>query len=99
MTQTTDRSDYDERVKLARKRVEDIRGFYVHLMIYLTINAGLLLLDAVLGDGWWFYWVAIPWGIGLAAHAVAVFSDRIFGAEWEARKVDKILRREEARRH
>jgi fatty acid desaturase len=99
MTQITEQAPYDqERRDLARKRVESIRGFYVHLMIYLTVNGGLLLLDAILGDGWWFYWIAVPWGIGLAANAVAVFSDRLFGPEWEARQVDKILTRQRARR-
>ena len=101
MTQTTQQpTDDTEKVRLerARKRVEAIRGFYVHLMIYLAVNGALALIDVLDGDGWWFDWIAIPWGIGLAAHAIAVFSDRVFGAEWEQRKIDKLLRQDDWRR-
>lgn len=89
----------DANVRRARKRAEDVRGFYVHALVYLSINAGLVVLDAVTGGGWWFYWVAIPWGIGLATHAVAVLADRVFGEEWEQRKVAAYLRREDERHH
>ncbi len=102
MTQTTQPPSYDDekaRLQRARKRAEAIRGFYVHLMIYLTVNAALVLIDALDGDGWWFDWIAVPWGIGLAAHAIAVFSDRFLGAEWEQRKIDKLLRQDETRHH
>ncbi len=100
MTQTTQPpTDDAEKVRLerARKRVEAIRGFYVHLMIYLTVNAALVLIDVLDGDGWWFDWIAIPWGIGLAAHAITVFSDRFFGGEWEQRKIDKLLHQDDSR--
>jgi 2TM domain len=44
--------------------------------------------------GWWFDWIAIPWGIFLVGHAVAVFAGRrFFGPEWEQRKVDKYFAR------
>ncbi len=103
MTQTTEQSPYADqeetaRVQRAHKRADDIRGLYVHVMIYLVVNAGLFVIDAVSGDGWWFYWPLLGWGIGLGAHAVAVFSDRFLGAEWEERKVEQILHRGDARR-
>ena len=98
MTQSTEHAAFleDERLRLAHKRAQDMRGFYVHVMVYLCINGGLAVLDALTGGGWWFLWVAIPWGVGLASHAVALVSDRMFGAEWEQRKVDRYLRRDHA---
>ena len=90
MTQTTP-SPADSALERARKRVEDLRGFYTHLMVYLVVNGGLVLLDLALGDEWWFYWVAIPWGIGLAAHGVSIFAGRFFDSDWEQRKIESYL--------
>jgi hypothetical protein len=88
--------EQDERVQRATKRVEDIKGFYVHVLVYLAMNGVLLLLDVVSGGGWWFYWPALLWGMGLAAHAIAVISEgRLFGPAWEARKVREIMERDE----
>jgi hypothetical protein len=81
--------------KRAKQRVEELRGFYVHLMIYLVINAGLFLIDLVSGGGWWFYWPAIGWGIGLGAHAVATYAGGSrFGPSWEDRKIRELMERE-----
>jgi 2TM domain len=100
MTHTTEHAwaTDDLRVQRARKRAQDMRGLYVHLLVYVCINGGLLFLDAVTGGGWWFFWVAIPWGIGLATHVVGVATDGLFGPEWEERQVDRYLRHE-ADRH
>ncbi|MFN8105178.1 MAG: 2TM domain-containing protein [Acidimicrobiia bacterium] len=84
----------DPRYKAAKKRVEDIKGFYVHLLIYVCVNAGLFVINAVTSWGaWWFYWSMIGWGIGLVVHAltVFVFEGRWLGPDWERRRIDKIL--------
>lgn len=100
MTQPTPLPDADERrEQRARKRVQDIRGLYVHLLVYLCIIGGLFVLDAVTGGGWWFFWVAIPWGIGVATHVVAVTSDSVFDSDWEDRKVERYLRHDADRHH
>jgi hypothetical protein len=89
-------SEQNERVQRAKERVEEIKGFYVHVLIYIAMNGVLLLLDVVSGGGYWFYWPALLWGMGLAAHAVALVSEgRLFGPAWEARKVRQIMERDE----
>ncbi len=101
MTQTTqESSDAEEKtLRRAHKQAADIRGFYLHLIIYLIANAGLVLIDVFDGDGWWFDWIAVPWGIFLVGHAIVVFvGGRFFGAKWEQRKVDKYLRQDGTRR-
>ncbi len=101
MTQATQEplSDDEKALRRAHKRAGDIRGFYLHLIIYLVANAGLFLIDVLDGDGWWFDWIAVPWGIFLAGHAIVVFvGRRFFGAEWEQRKVDKYLHQDDTRR-
>lgn len=87
-----------ERYERARKRVEAIKGFYIHLLIYLFVNAGLLLINVLTSPGsWWFYWPLLGWGIGLAVHAIGVFGvGNWFSKEWEEREIRKILEKEES---
>jgi len=72
-----------------------VRGFYVHLIVYLFVNAGLIAFNYLGGPVkvWWI-WPAFGWGIGLLAHALSVFVlGGAFGAGWEDRKVREYLSR------
>jgi len=92
---TTNGSDEELRER-ARKRVEDIVGFWVHVLIFTVVNAGIWIIDATQGDGIeWAYWTTIPWGIGLAIHAVVLIAElRIFGDAWRERKISEYMDRE-----
>jgi hypothetical protein len=89
----------DPAVERATKRVKELKDFYVHLVIYLVVNTGLVLLDLAQGDGLqWAYWVMIGWGIGVAAHAVSVFIfESNIGSRWEAKKLEKYTEEERRR--
>lgn len=102
-TQETTRSttESDERVERARKRAKELREFYVHFAMYLTVNVvlaiGLFTINWLASpDGWWF-WIpllgtGIGWGIGVAIHAVNVFATgTFFGEDWEERKVRELM--------
>lgn len=41
-----------------------------HVTSYAGTVGGLAAIDYLSGGGWWVQWVAIPWGIALAMHAV-----------------------------
>ena len=83
----------------ARERVEEIKGFYVHLATYLLVNAGLLVINLLTSPGYyWFVWPLFGWGIGIVAHAVGTFGGGVFGAAWEERKVNEIVEKERRRR-
>jgi hypothetical protein len=46
-----------------------------HAAVFLVVNAFLWAQDIALGDGLnYAYWVTIPWGIGLAAHALTQYT-------------------------
>jgi hypothetical protein len=60
---------------VARKRLEERRGFVPHLIIYLVTNAGLVLVWLATGADS-FFWPVFPilfWGAGLLAHAWSAF--------------------------
>ncbi len=45
-----------------------------HAGVFVVVNAFLWAQDVALGDGLnYAYWVTIPWGIGLAAHALSQY--------------------------
>lgn len=57
----------------ARKEYEAIRGFYVHVMVFVPVMLLLVILDVLGGSGMWVQWVGLGWGLGLAFHAYAAF--------------------------
>jgi len=83
-----ERTEPDPTTGRSRKRVNQLRSIYIHLAIYLVVNIGLFALDLAQGDGLqWAQWVALGWGIGLAAHAVIVF---VFEPRWDANNQTKM---------
>ncbi len=91
--------DEQERYIRARRRVEEIRGFYAHITVFIAVNVFLFVLNILTSPGvLWFYWVTFFWGIGLAIHALDTYAKgRFFGREWEERKTREIMEREERR--
>ena len=85
-------SEQDAKLRRARRRVAAIKGFYLHLLIFVLVMLGLSAINFAVGGPWWVLWVLLGWGVGLLAHAFAVFSHsskRI--ADWEQRKLNQFL--------
>ena len=85
--------DDQVRYEQAKKRVRQIEGFYVHLAVYVLVNAFLLVINLVASpNSLWFYWPLLGWGIGIVAHAASVFgSGRFWGRDWEERKIKELM--------
>lgn len=75
--------------------VRKLRGFYLHVIKYVTINLVLLVINLLtLPQHLWVLWVIGGWGIGLVIHAFRVFRPIAFlGPEWERRQIEKRLGR------
>ena len=86
----------DEQYQRARERVRQLKGFYSHLAVYVVVNAGMFLLNLLTTPGqWWFWWVLVGWGIGLAANAVHVYGvSGWLGPDWEERKTRELMDKE-----
>ncbi|MFH6604311.1 2TM domain-containing protein [Maribacter algicola] len=103
---------YDENISKAERRaraikkVKELKGFYIHLTIYLTINTVLLMIKIVgnsyygegfMGPLWHFstFGSWLFWGIGLGFHASKVFGFfPFFRTEWERRQIQKYIEQE-----
>ena len=84
----------DQRRRRARTWVKALLGFYIHATVFGAVNVGLLLINLLTSPGYlWFLWPLFGWGIGLAAHGLAVFGARLASA-WEERQVGAELARE-----
>ncbi|NTU82921.1 MAG: 2TM domain-containing protein [Chloroflexales bacterium] len=91
-----ERSTHDGRAAAlrARAQVARLRQFYIHLTVYILVNAFLTLISLANRSAW-SIWPLLGWGIGLAAHAVTVFvGGGLLGADWEERQIRRQLERE-----
>jgi len=84
----------------ARKRMEDIKSFYGHLMSYIVVNVGLAMVNVITYPQYlWFFYPLIFWGIGLVIHAMAVYNFVPFlGKDWEDRKICEIIEKEKLKK-
>ncbi len=82
------------RISAARRRVAEIEGFFIHLAAFVLVVAILAGVNAYTGAAWWVQWVFFGWGIGVAAHALAIFGSKPrFVVNWERRKFREFVRR------
>ena len=49
-------------------------SLYVHLAVYLTVNALLIGINLATSEYHWFWWPLLGWGIALALHALALIA-------------------------
>jgi hypothetical protein len=91
----------------AKNRTEKLRRFYVHGIVYLVVNALLIifkvirnmnhgetLVDALLD--WSAGITPFLWGIALAIHAFSVFGPNvILGRDWEEAKLKQFMEEEQ----
>lgn len=99
----------NRKYKAAKKRVEDLKGFYNHLAVYIIVN--LIIIGsritriysqvggfAEINFERWLnlntYSVALFWGIGLAIHALKTFDFKFFRS-WEERKINEIMKEDD----
>ncbi|WP_087016224.1 helix-turn-helix domain-containing protein [Thaumasiovibrio subtropicus] len=77
------------------KRVREIRGFYSHVVSYVTVMALLLVINLFTSpDYFWVVWPALGWGVGIISHGLNAFDLlNFFGPEWEKRQIEKRLGR------
>ena len=92
----------------AKKRVKDIKGFYIHLIVFIITNIFIsgIIIFGLMQSGYKFnqslsnfgvYSTWIFWGIGLFFHWLGVFGFKFlgFGKEWEEKKIKELMERED----
>jgi sensor histidine kinase YesM len=87
----------DKKYELAKEHVDKLKGFYVHLGIYLLFVPFFIWLNFKSNAG--FPWAIFPiagWGFGVAGHAAETFNwNPFFGKSWEERKIRELMDKED----
>ncbi len=90
--------DEKEKYKRAKKQIEELKGFYIHLAIYTVINTFLLINIYLHTDNFWQWPHFITlgaWGMGLFFHASKTFGfNLLFGKNWEERQIQKYIEKD-----
>ena len=81
----------------AKKRVEEKRGFFTHLIVYIVVNIILVIIWAFAAGGGfpWFIIVLGGWGIGILFHFLGVFVYRTRVDKAAIEKEAEKIRREQ----
>lgn len=91
----------------AQKRVKDIKGFYTHLIVYISVNifisgvifygltkSGDSFSEIISNFGLYSTWLF--WGIGVFFHWLGIFGFKSLGLgkDWEERKIKEYMEKE-----
>ncbi len=84
---------------LAKKEVKKIKGFYIHLAVYLIVNT-VFITNNTIDAGWEGFLgtvmsIGLFWGIGVFFHWYGTFGKNlVFGKKWEKRKIDELIEKD-----
>jgi sensor histidine kinase YesM len=91
--ETTTTTNENSAYYKAKKRVEELKGFYGNLISYCCVIPFLIFINLTFSPHFqWFWFSAAGWGFGLTMHAFKVFG---YSSNWEQRKIQEILRKDE----
>ena len=102
MKQLSSQRQIDDAYVRARKRVEELKGFYYSLISYCLVIPFLIFIWYQFSRYTiqWFWFPMIGWGISLIFQAYRVFvDDGALGAGWEKRKIEEYMQKEEQNRY
>jgi hypothetical protein len=76
-------------IEKAKKRVEDKKGFHIHVVSFISVMLFLAGLNYMLTPGFlWFLIVLGGWGIGLVIHYFTVYGFfGLKGPDWEEKEL------------
>lgn len=94
----------EEKYMRAQRRVQEIKQFYKHLLVYILVNVffigrriykDIVYRDQTIADAFLdkenyniFFW----WGVIVILHGIVVFGkQKLFSKEWEDRKIKEYM--------
>ncbi len=87
--------------KRAKRKVREIRSFYLNLTCYCTVIPVLIFINLYFTpEFYWFWFSALGWGTGLFFHAMEAFKwNPFFGKDWEQKKLQQFIEEERTRQN
>ena len=91
-TMRTDFINDKERYRNAKKRVDEIKGFYGNIIAYCVIIPFLIFINyRTSWDHKWFFYPMFGWGIGVVIQGFMVFG---YGSDWEEKKIREYMNKD-----
>lgn len=80
----------------AQKKVVEIKKFYQHLTVYLLCNPIVVVVNLMTSPGYlWCIYSVVGWAIPITLHGMKAFGfSPIFNKDWEERKIQALLEKE-----
>ena len=76
----------------AKKRVDELKGFYGNIVAYCVVIPFLIFVNYQTAWGYkWFWFPLFGWGLGIIIQAFTVFG---YGSDWEERKIKEIMNKD-----
>lgn len=78
----------------AKEKVKEIKGFYIHLVVFLIIMPGLIFFNLnYTPEFHWFWFSLAGWGFGLFSHWLSVIgmNKMGLGKDWEEKKIKEFM--------
>ncbi|MFB6468878.1 2TM domain-containing protein [Cytobacillus sp. Hz8] len=89
----------DEKYLRAKKKVQNLKAFYIHLTVYILVNIMLFFINLLSDAGnWWFLYPLGGWGIGVLVHGLSTIAFFNFGSDWEERKIKEYIEKDKIER-
>ncbi|QMU63991.1 MAG: histidine kinase [Flavobacteriaceae bacterium] len=92
----------EEQYLKAKKKVKEIKGFYIHLFITLFTIPLIIWVNLEFSPGFhWFWYATIGMSVGIFFHWLGVFGfDKIgLGKNWEEKKIKELMEKDAKLRH
>lgn len=89
-TMKTDYINDSNKYMRAKKRVDELKGFYGNLIAYCVVIPFLIFVNYQTAWGYkWFWFPMFGWGLGIVIQAFSVFG---YGSDWEEKKIREIMK-------
>ena len=90
----------------ARARMKELRGFYIHLLVYIAVNV-LIVISNIQelkpGESYFQaknFFTFTLWGIVVLIHAGSVFLPNfVLGKDWEDKKIKSLMKDYKSENH
>jgi hypothetical protein len=90
----------NEKYLRAKKRVKEIKDFYIHLAVFLIVIIIITLINVVTFTSGtsdyeqWNFWFLFPfgfWGFAVLMHGLRTFAFGR-GSSWEKKKIEEVMK-------
>mgnify|MGYP000051487417 CR=1 FL=1 len=89
----------EERYLKAQKRVKDIKGFYIHVVVTVFIISIIITANLTFSPEFhWFWFATIGLLAGVIIHWLVVFGVKLLGfnKEWEDKKIKEFMHQDKS---